>query len=105
MFKVNYYMLIFHLLCFVLDLVAFLRMGFKSNVILVDWGGFAQPDLGRIANMAVGWPRAVKNVPRLGKRVSNFLMFLITERVLKDPTRVHLIGFSLGAEVKPNGAR
>ncbi len=80
--------------------LAYLRMGFKTNVILVDWAGFAQPDLGRIANMAMGYPRAVKHAPRIGKRVSNFLMFLITERVLKDPTRVHLVGFSLGAEVK-----
>ncbi|ODN04003.1 Pancreatic triacylglycerol lipase [Orchesella cincta] len=78
---------------------AYLRMGFKSNIILVDWAGYSQPDLGRIANMAVGYPRAVKHVPRIGKRVSTLLMFLITERVLKDPTSIHMVGFSLGAEI------
>lgn len=80
--------------------VAYLRMGFKSNIILVDWSGFSQPELGRIASLAMGYPRAVKNVPAIGKQVSAFLMFLITERVLKDPTRVHIVGFSLGAEVR-----
>jgi len=42
---------------------------------------------------------AVTNVPIAGKRVAEFVQFLLDEKILLGLDNVHVIGFSLGAHV------
>lgn len=91
--------------------VAFLENGFgeKHNIIVVDWGALSTPRNqnqtslgGRPLNSLSQNPfyqAAVRNVPKVGKRLAEFIDFLMVENYLDSPTDVYLIGFSLGAQV------
>ncbi|XP_059622545.1 phospholipase A1 2 [Phlebotomus argentipes] len=67
---------------------AFLEMG-DYNVILVDWRSLT----------ALPWyVTSVQNGPRVGRYIARFVRFLIKTGGV-DLEKVHVIGFSLGAEV------
>lgn len=88
---------------------AFLEAGLGNeyNVILVDWGALSTPKNGTnlgltpLNDLARNpfYQRAVQNVPKVGRRIAEFIDFLITEKYLESPDDVYLIGFSLGAQV------
>lgn len=67
---------------------AYLRKG-HYNVIVVDWGSLAAFPY---------YAAAVKNTKTVGRYVAEFLVFLNDERIV-PLQKIHLIGFSLGAEV------
>lgn len=73
-------------LCFPL-LIAFLKSG-NYNVILIDWSPMT----------AVPWyTNAVDNLPVAAKYIARFIRFLLLQGYQQQ--KIHLIGFSLGAEV------
>lgn len=71
------------------------------NVIIVDWGMLADPKFsGDAGSLFYGF--AVKNVPLVGRRVGEFVMFLMKNGAIHNFDLVHLIGFSLGSHVSGN---
>lgn len=78
---------------------ALLKQHLPVNVIIADWSGFVQKL--RVVNRRHGihGPVTTINADLIGKRLGEFVIFLINHGVLTDPTRVHLIGFSLGAQI------
>lgn len=93
----------------ILIFAEFLENGYgdQYNFIVVDWGALSTPknasnygatplnDLAKNPH----YQKAVKNVPKVGARIAEFIAFLISEEYLEDPSKVYLIGFSLGAQV------
>ncbi|ODN02431.1 Pancreatic triacylglycerol lipase [Orchesella cincta] len=79
---------------------AFLKQKLPVNVIVADWSGIIQK-LNVVVNRRHGihGPLTTVNADLIGKRVGEFIVFLINHGVLTDPTRVHLVGFSLGAQI------
>jgi len=84
-----------------------LQQGFarNSNIITTDWGdlsGFAAnipwPPLAVIATLPL-YIGARWNVPRVGKRIQEFITFLEVNEKISGPEAVHLVGHSLGAHV------
>ncbi|XP_035447525.2 pancreatic triacylglycerol lipase-like [Spodoptera frugiperda] len=66
----------------------------ETNVIVMDWRRLASRD----------YVTAVRGVPAVGRGLGQFLAFL--SQVTGQPlTRMHLIGFSLGAHVVGNAGR
>ncbi|CAL8110506.1 unnamed protein product [Orchesella dallaii] len=78
---------------------ALLKQKLPVNVIVADWSGIVQTL--RVVNRRHGIhaPLTSVNADLIGKRVGEFVVFLINHGVLTDPTRVHLVGFSLGAQI------
>jgi len=84
---------------------AYLNNGFTStgNIVAVDWGDlsgataptFTIPIVSKLAELPE-YIAAVHNVKTVGKRISDFLIFLI-HKGEASADRVHLIGQSLGA--------
>lgn len=71
------------------------------NVVVVDWGMLADPKFsGDAGNLFYGF--AVKNVPLVGRRVGEFVLFLMKNGAVRSLDQVHLIGFSLGSHVSGN---
>lgn len=72
------------------------------NVIVVDWGQLADPKFsGDAGNLFYGF--AVKNVPLVGKRVGEFVYFLLNNGAVSGGLdQIHLLGFSLGSHVSGN---
>lgn len=68
-------------------------------MIIADWSGIAQKL--RVVNrrQGISGPVTTINADLIGRRVGEFVIFLINHGVLVDPTRVHLVGFSLGAQI------
>jgi pimeloyl-ACP methyl ester carboxylesterase len=67
------------------------------NVICVDWGALAQPQAGHLAS--VFYPIVVDNVPRVGEKVGDFILYLRANDFISNLNLVHIIGFSLGSHV------
>lgn len=68
---------------------------------MVDWSNLATP-LGYSAQAAggpLGFPLAPINAEAIGRKIAQFVVFLVNHGVLHDPTRVHVIGFSIGAQI------
>jgi hypothetical protein len=82
---------------------AFLQQGFSAthNIIIVDWGKLATPLdfttwlLNHVKDPAQDkyYKNAVANVPKVGNRIAEFIMFLMTEKYLESLSDVHIIGF------------
>ncbi|ODM96530.1 Pancreatic lipase-related protein 2 [Orchesella cincta] len=72
--------------------------GSVCNIVMVDWGALGNPRTGDDSNM-VFYRFAVHNVPVVGKRVGEFILFLMKNGVIRSLDEVHIIGFSLGAHV------
>lgn len=68
-------------------LKAFLQSG-NYNVLLIDWSTLAA---------APWYISAVNNLPTTGKYVARFIRFLVRQSY--EVEKIHLIGFSLGAEM------
>jgi len=91
-------------LCHCLD---YLKAGFAAtaNVIAVDWGklsGALSPvDLSLIGDLEdlPLYAEVVKNVPVVGKRIQEFIVFLQDNGKISGPEQVHLVGQSLGAHI------
>ncbi|XP_054159540.1 pancreatic triacylglycerol lipase-like [Oppia nitens] len=66
-----------------------LKYGQIGTVIIVDWGNGAQPP---------NFPQAAANTQLVGHQVTYFVNSLIKSLGL-EPKNVHLIGFSLGAQI------
>lgn len=66
----------------------------ETNVIAVDWGKLAGHGV-QLTDHLYEWPIAVSNIPRVGKRLAEFIQWLNGLEVI-DMNSVHLIGFSLG---------
>lgn len=66
---------------------------------MADWSGFINQI--RVVNRRHGihGPVTTINADSIAKRIGEFVIFLINHGVLTDPTRVHLVGFSLGAQI------
>jgi len=88
-------------------LVAYLDNGFtsSSNIITVDWGklsGATAPTFPfALATTLAQLPQyvaVVQNVPVVGERIADFLVFLAGNNKT-SADKVHLIGQSLGAHV------
>lgn len=75
--------------------------GSAFNVVLVDWEPLGKPNVeGDMEGLF--YRLAVSNVPVVGKRVGEFIQFLIENGVVGSLRDVHIIGFSLGAHVAGN---
>ncbi|XP_065366768.1 inactive pancreatic lipase-related protein 1-like [Calliphora vicina] len=72
---------------------AFLQSG-DYNVLLIDWSKLAA---------APWYLSAVGNLPTIGKYVARFIRFLMQQSY--EVEKIHLIGFSLGAEIAGNIGR
>lgn len=91
-----------YLFCFIVRIIEFLKQGFSKtlNILVVDWGKLATP-----ANLTAWlsqihdplkdlyYRASVNNVPKVGKVVSEFISFLISEQRLESPANVTLLGF------------
>ncbi|ODN02419.1 Pancreatic triacylglycerol lipase [Orchesella cincta] len=81
--------------------------GEQYNIIVVDWGALSTPKnqtnlgLTPLNDLAKNpfYQAAVRNVPKVGRRIAEFIEFLINETYLDNPSSVYLAGFSLGAQV------
>lgn len=69
-------------------------------VIVVDWRTYAES----ATNFLAGYDRAAKNTYGIGRQLAYLLFALRIKRGLR-PEKVHLIGFSLGAQVVGTAAR
>lgn len=80
---------------------AFLKQKVPANVILVDWSTLQTPVIQHnpLINSQASFPVAGINAEVIGRKVAGLVVFLINHGFLTDPTRVHLIGFSLGAQI------
>lgn len=78
---------------------AFLKQKLPVNVIVADWSGFVQKLQVVNRRHGIHGPVTTINADTIGKRIGEFVIFLINHGVLTDPTRVHLVGFSLGAQI------
>jgi hypothetical protein len=69
----------------------------------VDWSRLARAVESPVPDFPLALLLYVKiltvNVPRVGKRVAEFVAFLMEEAVVPHPKLVHILGSSLGAHV------
>ncbi|CAL8110295.1 unnamed protein product [Orchesella dallaii] len=72
--------------------------GSSYNIVLVNWDQLSTPRIGDDPNMLL-YRLAVNNVPVVGRRVGEFIQFLMQNGVIRNMDELHVIGFSLGAHV------
>jgi len=84
------------------------RPKFKWNTICVDWEELGSPNTTLITSTGstvntvhklLYFPAIVLSAKITGKRIADFLIFLMKQKALKSYDDVHLIGISLGAHV------
>ena len=66
----------------------------EFNIIVLGWSPLAAANGGLFS--LIYYPQAVANV---GKHLANFLNFLVQAGALKNLDDVHVLGFSLGAQI------
>ena len=79
----------------------------RANIIVVDWGKLSGSGSAARANLttllAQGifeipvYLRATQNVPIVGRRIADFILFLLRHGKVSGGKNIHLIGQSLGA--------
>ncbi|OXA57764.1 lipase member H-A [Folsomia candida] len=75
---------------------AMLKSSVQGNIIVADWGRLDEESNQRSGDANGGVPL---NADSIGRKVAGMVVFLINHGLLSDPTRVHIIGFSLGAQI------
>jgi hypothetical protein len=65
------------------------------NVIVVDWGALSSPKAGQLSSVL--YPLVVDNVPRVGEKLADFIVYLRSNDFISNLNLIHIIGFSLGA--------
>ena len=81
---------------------AYLEQNTEANIVAVDWGQLATPK-GLLPEAFYGL--ATNNVAVVGRRVSEFLVYLKEQNALKGTDDIHLVGHSLGAHVSGKAGR
>jgi len=69
------------------------------NIICVDWGELSASKIPFPISLAFYIMTLLKNVPKVGLRITEFVMFLKGNNIISGPGMVHLVGTSLGAHV------
>ncbi|CAL8096660.1 unnamed protein product [Orchesella dallaii] len=69
------------------------------NIIIVEWGKLSTPAVPRRSQADVFYPVVVDNVPMVGENIGKFILFLLDNGMISSLSKVHIIGFSLGAHV------
>jgi len=85
----------------------YLKAGFAAtaNIIAVDWeklsGSWSPIDLSLIGDLEdlPLYAEVMKNVPVVGKRIQEFIVFLQDNGKLSGPEQVHLVGQGIGANI------
>jgi len=69
----------------------------RFNILVIDWGKLSGAPKSLFSPLY--YSEAVDNVGNVGKHIANFLTSLQDAKILRSFHDVHLIGFSLGAQV------
>jgi hypothetical protein len=77
-------------------------MDTPANIITVDWGKIARP---RSLLPEAFYGFAALKVPIVGRKLSEFLVYLVQQKLVKGPEDIHLVGHSLGAHVSGKAGR
>jgi len=87
---------------FTVVVIAYLKKKLP-NLICVDWSRLARAVDSPLPDLPLTLLLYVKiltvNVPRVGKKVAEFVAFLMKEAVAPHPKLVHMLAASLGAHV------
>ena len=69
------------------------------NIICVDWSELSGFNIPFPISYAFYLMSLKVNVPKVGLRIAEFIIFLIKNEYIDGPEMVHIIGVSLGAHV------
>jgi len=82
---------------------AYLEKKPNGNYIALDWSKLGNPNLAALD--VTFYPIAAANTKIVGKRVGQFIQFLIENKMLSSSAKVHIIGHSLGGHVSGNAGK
>ena len=82
--------------------LAYLKSGQDLNIVVVDWGKLALPEVPVIA--PIFYPLVVVNVWNTWVRLGEFVSWLVDQSAITDLKSVHIVGFSLGSHVSGKAA-
>ena len=87
--------------------VAYLETKTEANIIMVDFGKLVVSRLPLLLSpfAIIQFVSGHFSTDRIGRRVANFILFLIGENALAGPEEVRLIGLSLGAHAAGSAGR
>lgn len=80
-------------------ILALLKRKDAANIIVTSWQGMTLPFKNPHAGLPLSTREASKNVQRISKHIVDFIVFMKNETKL-EPSKVHLVGYGLGAHVK-----
>jgi len=84
-------------------MLAYLEKKPNANYIAVDWSKLGNPKLAVLD--VTFYPIASANTKVVGKRVGQFIQFLLDNKVLSSSSKVHIVGHSLGGHVSGNAGK